>query len=121
MTTPASRCISAFVALLPTMQVLQLIETESSHANAPGACPRDPHNRTYLQSFSVYHGFSKGNKENIAILQTMEPLARAKRHDTPGQLWHLTHRCHTREFLINLLKNGPITTEHHAGVMLGKL
>ncbi len=26
--------------------------------------------------------------------------ARAKRHRIPGQIWHLTHRCHKREFLL---------------------
>jgi REP element-mobilizing transposase RayT len=28
-----------------------------------------------------------------------EPLARAKRHFIPDQIWHITHRCHKREFL----------------------
>ena len=27
-------------------------------------------------------------------------MARAKRHYVPGQVWHLTHRCHKREFLL---------------------
>jgi len=27
-------------------------------------------------------------------------MARAKRHYIPGQVWHLTHRCHKREFLL---------------------
>ena len=25
-------------------------------------------------------------------------MARAKRHYIPGHIWHLTHRCHKREF-----------------------
>jgi hypothetical protein len=24
-------------------------------------------------------------------------MARAKRHYIPGQIWHITHRCHKRE------------------------
>lgn len=27
-------------------------------------------------------------------------MARAKRHYIPGQVWHITHRCHKREFLL---------------------
>ena len=27
-------------------------------------------------------------------------MARAKRHYIPGQIWHITHRCHKREFLL---------------------
>ena len=30
-------------------------------------------------------------------------MARAKRHYLPGQIWHLTHRCHKREFLLKLV------------------
>jgi len=26
-------------------------------------------------------------------------MARANRHHIPGQVWHITHRCHKREFL----------------------
>jgi putative transposase len=29
-------------------------------------------------------------------------MARAKRHYLPGQVWHITHRCHKREFLLKL-------------------
>lgn len=32
----------------------------------------------------------------------MEIMARAKRHYIPGQVWHITHRCHKREFLLKL-------------------
>jgi len=27
-------------------------------------------------------------------------MARAKRHYVPGYVWHITHRCHKREFLL---------------------
>ena len=27
-------------------------------------------------------------------------MARAKRHYLPGQIWHITQRCHKREFLL---------------------
>ena len=26
-------------------------------------------------------------------------MARAKRHYLPGHVWHITHRCHKKEFL----------------------
>ena len=32
-------------------------------------------------------------------------MARAKRHYIPGQLWHITHRCHKREFLLKFNKD----------------
>ena len=32
-------------------------------------------------------------------------MARAKRHYIPGQIWHITHRCHKREFLLKFSKN----------------
>ena len=32
-------------------------------------------------------------------------MARAKRHYIPGQIWHITHRCHKREFLLKLAKD----------------
>jgi len=32
-------------------------------------------------------------------------MARAKRHYIPGQVWHLTHRCHKGEFLLKFVKD----------------
>jgi putative transposase len=32
-------------------------------------------------------------------------MARAKRHYIPGQIWHITQRCHKREFLLKLIKD----------------
>lgn len=32
-------------------------------------------------------------------------MARAQRHYIPEQIWHLTHRCHKREFLLKLAKD----------------
>ena len=32
-------------------------------------------------------------------------MARAKRHYIPGQVWHLTHRCHKQEFLLRFSKD----------------
>ena len=32
-------------------------------------------------------------------------MDRAKRHYIPGQVWHLTHRCHKREFLLKFGKD----------------
>ncbi|CAB1082012.1 Transposase and inactivated derivatives, partial [Olavius algarvensis Delta 1 endosymbiont] len=31
-------------------------------------------------------------------------MARAKRHYIPGQIWHITHRCHNGEFLLKFAK-----------------
>lgn len=32
-------------------------------------------------------------------------MARANRHFVPGYIWHLTHRCHKREFLLKFSKD----------------
>jgi len=32
-------------------------------------------------------------------------MTRAKRHYIPGQIWHITHRCHKREFLLKFSKD----------------
>ena len=32
-------------------------------------------------------------------------MARAKRHYIPGHIWHITHRCHKREFLFRFSKD----------------
>ena len=35
----------------------------------------------------------------------IEKMARAKRHYIPEQIWHITHRCHQREFLLKFAKD----------------
>ncbi len=32
-------------------------------------------------------------------------MARANRHFIPEQIWHITHRCHKRDFLLKLVKD----------------
>ena len=32
-------------------------------------------------------------------------MARANRHHIPGYIWHITHRCHKREFLLKFEKD----------------
>ena len=32
-------------------------------------------------------------------------MARAKRHYIPGEIWHITHRCHKRDFLLKLIQD----------------
>lgn len=32
-------------------------------------------------------------------------MSRANRHHIPGQIWHITHRCHQREFLFRFAKD----------------
>jgi putative transposase len=32
-------------------------------------------------------------------------VARAKRHYIAGQVWHITHRCHKKEFLLGFAKD----------------
>lgn len=32
-------------------------------------------------------------------------MARAKRHYLPGHVWHITHRCHKKEFLFKFARD----------------
>jgi hypothetical protein len=32
-------------------------------------------------------------------------VARANRHHIPGQVWHITHRCHKKEFLLKFARD----------------
>jgi REP element-mobilizing transposase RayT len=32
-------------------------------------------------------------------------MARANRHYIPGCVWHITHRCHKREFLLRFVRD----------------
>ena len=32
-------------------------------------------------------------------------MARANRHFLSGYVWHLTHRCHKKDFLLKLVKD----------------
>jgi len=32
-------------------------------------------------------------------------MARANRHYIPGHAWHITHRCHKKEFLLKFAKD----------------
>jgi REP element-mobilizing transposase RayT len=32
-------------------------------------------------------------------------MERAHRHFIPGQVWHLTHRCYKREFLLKFARD----------------
>ena len=32
-------------------------------------------------------------------------MAHAKRHYLHGHVWHITHRCHKKEFLLKLVKD----------------
>jgi len=59
-------------------------------------------------------GIKKGLKTtlNTAFYGQKAPLrnfganmARANRHYTPDCAWHITHRCHQREFLLKYIKD----------------
>lgn len=32
-------------------------------------------------------------------------MPRANRHFVPGQLWHITHRCHKKSFLLKFARD----------------
>ena len=32
-------------------------------------------------------------------------MARANRHHIPGQIWHITHRCQKKEFLLKFSRD----------------
>ncbi len=45
--------------------------------------------------------FFRGKKASFIRIS----MARAKRHFIPGYIWHITHRCHKREFLLKFSKD----------------
>jgi len=50
-------------------------------------------------------------------------MARANRHFIPGQIWHITHRCHKRDSLLKLVKDrrGWMKWLHEAKLRYGLL
>lgn len=50
-------------------------------------------------------------------------MARANRHYIPGQIWHITHRCHKRDSLLKLVKDrrGWMKWLHEAKLRYGLL
>ena len=49
-------------------------------------------------------GYFQGLKHTFKIKARLE-MARAKRHYLPGHVWHLTHRCHKKEFLLKFVRD----------------
>ncbi len=42
-------------------------------------------------------------------------MPRANRHHLPGCIWHLTHRCHRREFLLTFAREASVGSGLAAG------
>jgi len=43
--------------------------------------------------------------KNILLRENHGQMARAKRHFLPGHVWHITHRCHKKEFLLKFARD----------------
>lgn len=41
----------------------------------------------------------------LSLRQRLGAMARANRHYLPGHVWHITHRCHKKEFLLKFAKD----------------
>ena len=35
-------------------------------------------------------------------------MPRANRHFLPGYVWHITHRCHRKSFLLKFARRSPL-------------
>jgi len=44
-------------------------------------------------------------RESNCLLEDWVPMARAQRHFLPGYAWHITHRCHKKEYLLKFAKD----------------
>ena len=55
--------------------------------------------------YSKIKAYFRPNKPLFSIKNEVLVMARAKRHYIPGQIWHITHRCHKREFLLKFAKD----------------
>jgi hypothetical protein len=43
--------------------------------------------------------------KNTLLREEHGQMARAKRHFLPGHVWHVTHRCHKKEFLLKFARD----------------
>jgi len=43
--------------------------------------------------------------KNTLLRKERGQMARAKRHFLPGHVWHITHRCHKKEFLLKFARD----------------
>ena len=43
--------------------------------------------------------------KNTLLREQHGQMARAKRHFLPGHVWHITHRCHKKEFLLKFARD----------------
>ena len=43
--------------------------------------------------------------KNTLLREEHWQMARAKRHFLPGHVWHITHRCHKKEFLLKFARD----------------
>jgi hypothetical protein len=43
--------------------------------------------------------------KNALLRKEYWQMARAKRHFLPGHVWHITHRCHKKEFLFKFTRD----------------
>ncbi len=43
-------------------------------------------------------------RQNGSFKENTE-MARANGHHIPGQVWHITHRCHKKEFLLKFARD----------------
>ena len=44
-------------------------------------------------------------------------MAKAKRHYLPGHIWHITHRCHKKEFLLRFARDLVRALRHRVGLV----
>ena len=43
--------------------------------------------------------------KNTLLRKERGQMARSKRHFLPGHVWHITHRCHKKEFLLKFARD----------------
>ncbi len=43
--------------------------------------------------------------KNTLLREEHGQMARAKRHFLPGHVWHITHRCHKKDFLLKFARD----------------
>jgi hypothetical protein len=64
-----------------------------------------------LKIYCIVKNYFKNRVNNPLFEAKIEHIGkrqwpdRANRHFVPGQVWHLTHRCHKREFLLKFGKD----------------
>jgi hypothetical protein len=69
---------------------------------------RSDQRKVLIQRQEIAYKAPSGGLEplfGIKIGALREPMPRANRYFLPGHIWHITHRCHQKKFLLKFARD----------------